>query len=114
MGQAIALEVISNYILDLGSALARPESGLVGIDVGTFLKREKTGVNITSNVDELFDKSDVIIDFSSPELTMLCARIAAEKHKIFIKQKVGILKMLSRKIEKMVKKEMRKKLVLLR
>ena len=90
MGQIVAKEVLANELLDLSSALARPNSDLVGKDVGEFLNIGKTGIIITDSLEKLFDKSDVVIDFSSKQLTMECARIASEKHKTLISGTTGL------------------------
>lgn len=55
-----------------------------GVEMGAAYAKDVTGVNkdfiVTEDADELFQKSDVVIDFSAPEATRKNAWIAA-KHK---------------------------------
>lgn len=84
ISKAIAYEVAKSDLLDLSSALVRHGYDEVGMDIGEFLKTKKTGTFITDNIDKLFDESDIVVDFSSPKLTLQLAEVASKKHKILI------------------------------
>ncbi len=91
MARALALEIINNNLFDISGALVRQGYDEVGEDIGEFLGLEnKTNSKITDNLEELFENSDAVIDFSSPELTMQCAEMAAKKHKILISGTTGL------------------------
>ncbi len=91
MGQAIVLEVLTNSnMLDIGSVLVRHGSDLVNKDLGEFLNRGHMNVNITDDIETLFEQNDAVVDFTSPVLTLACARVAAKKHKIFISGTTGL------------------------
>lgn len=91
MASALALEIINNSLFDISGALVRPGYDEVGQDIGDFLGlNKKTNSIITDNIEKLFDESDAVIDFSSPELTMTCAEIASKKGKILITGTTGL------------------------
>ena len=90
MATALAVEIINNNLFDISGALVRQGYDEVGQDIGEFLKLNKTNSKITDNIEELFDNSDAVIDFSSPELTMQCAKIASKKHKILVSGTTGL------------------------
>lgn len=91
MARALALEIINNNLFDISGALVRQGYDEVGEDIGEFLGLEnKTNSKITDNLEKLFENSDAVIDFSSPELTMQCAEMAAKKHKILISGTTGL------------------------
>ena len=50
---------------------------------------KKIDTIITNNLEDCFEKSDVIIDFSSPELTLLCAKLASVYGKTLVSGTTG-------------------------
>lgn len=91
MSRALALEIINNSLFDISGALVREGYDEVGMDIGDFLGLEKkTNSLITDNLAELFENSDAVIDFSSPELTMRCAEMASKMNKILISGTSGL------------------------
>ena len=65
-----------------------------GVEMGAAFAKDIAGVNkdfiVTEDADELFEKSDVVIDFSSPEATRKNAWIAAKHHKPLIIGTTGL------------------------
>jgi len=84
MGQVIGELVWSDPIAELASGFVRQGNNFDGVDLGEFFGQEKTGNKITSDIDVFFKNSAAIIDFSSPELSLQCAKKAAELGKIFV------------------------------
>ena len=82
--KALALELYNDGLFDISSALVRQGYDEVGLDIGTFLGLEKIGAKITDSIEELFKKSDVVIDFSSPELALKAASTASKMNKTVI------------------------------
>lgn len=82
--KAIAKNFYNDNLFDLSSGLVRQGYDEVNMDIGTFLGNEKTNTYITDNIETLFEKSDVVIDFSSPELTLKIASIASKLNKTII------------------------------
>jgi len=91
MASTLALEIVNNNLFDISGALVREGYDEVGEDIGEFLGLDKkTNSLITDNVEKLFEESDAVIDFSSPELTMRCAEMASRKGKILISGTTGL------------------------
>ena len=82
--QFIAKELYNNNLFDISSALVREGYDEVGTDIGEFLKLNKTNTYITDNIEQLVKNSDVIVDFSSPELTLKVAKEVSKQHKTLI------------------------------
>ena len=80
----IALDLVKDNLFDLSSGLVRDGYDEVGMDIGTFLGIHKTNTFITDNIEELFEKSDIVIDFSVPELTIKVAEMASKTGKTLI------------------------------
>lgn len=91
MAKALALEIIGNSLFDISGALVRQGYDEVGDDIGDFLGLDKkTNSIITDDINMLFEDSDAVIDFSSPELTMECAEVASKKKKILVSGTNGL------------------------
>lgn len=84
MSQAIANLVMQDPIAELGSALVRGNSNLAGDDLGEFLGFAKNNITITADIDEFVKACDVIIDFSSPELSLQIVKKCAQYGKAIV------------------------------
>ena len=58
-------------------AIERPESSLLGADMGEVLGGDATGVTITADLAAVVDQLDVLIDFTVPEATLAQAAVCA-------------------------------------
>lgn len=67
MGQMVVREVYHNLTCELSAALAREGNPLIGEDIGTIVGFHGIGVDVTSNTPAALERSDVLIDFSTPE-----------------------------------------------
>jgi len=56
--------------IELGVAIERPESSLIGSDAGELAGIGRNGVGINENLSAVTDGFDVLIDFTRPEVTM--------------------------------------------
>jgi 4-hydroxy-tetrahydrodipicolinate reductase len=84
MSKKIAELVASDPIAELTSGFVKTGNNFDGVDLGEFLAQERTGKKITSNIDEFIKNCEAIIDFSSPFLSLECAKKAAEYGKIMV------------------------------
>lgn len=84
MGQSIAKTVLANDLNDISSGLVRLGSQLVGQDIGKIIGAEDLGVKATDNLEELVKNSDVVIDFSNPELSLQTAALSSKHNKIVV------------------------------
>ncbi|WP_159714795.1 4-hydroxy-tetrahydrodipicolinate reductase [Blochmannia endosymbiont of Camponotus nipponensis] len=92
----------------LGAAIARSNSNICGMDVGTLIKTNALGVKITDNIESIKDDFDILIDFTAPDISMEYLKFCTNNkkniiigttgfnltHKSFIKnasQKIGIV-----------------------
>lgn len=90
MAKALAFEIINNPLLEISSALVREGYDEVGADIGEFLGLEKTGTYVTDSLETFVSISEVIIDFSAPELLMKVAPMVAEKGKKLVTGTTGL------------------------
>lgn len=70
MGRCLIQAVAQTEGLTLSAAIARVESSLLGSDAGELAGVGKLGVEITSDFGAAIAQSDVIVDFTLPEVTM--------------------------------------------
>jgi 4-hydroxy-tetrahydrodipicolinate reductase len=84
MSKKIAELVALNPVVELAGGLVRQGNNFDGADLGEFVGQEKSGNKITSDIDNFFKHCDGIIDFSSPSLSLECAKKAAEHKKILV------------------------------
>lgn len=84
MGRAIISAILSNGQVELTGALEREDSPSIGKDAGELAGKEKAGVKITGDREKAFKKADVIIDFTTPEVTMKNLEDAATLKKAIV------------------------------
>ena len=81
MGQTILKKIISDKSLKLVGATEANNNKYLGIDVGKMIKSKKIGIDITDDIEHIFSKADVVIDFTLPKVTMRHVELAS-KNKI--------------------------------
>jgi 4-hydroxy-tetrahydrodipicolinate reductase len=84
MGKEIANAVIDDNIVELSSGLVRLGSNLDNSDLGEFLNHPKSSGRIFSNIDNFVKNCDVVIDFSSPDLSLMIAKSCSDNKKILV------------------------------
>jgi 4-hydroxy-tetrahydrodipicolinate reductase len=78
MGRMLAEAIAhSDTPATLAAAIERPESSLLGADMGELLGDDASGVSISSDLAAVPDQIDVLIDFTVPESTLAQAAICA-------------------------------------
>ncbi len=70
MGRCLIQAASQSEGLKLSGAIARTDSSLLGSDAGELAGVGKLGIEITSDVAAAIAQSDVIVDFTLPEVTM--------------------------------------------
>lgn len=70
MGKSLVQAVIEADDLVLSAATERPDSSLVGADVGEVAGGGKLNIAITDSLEKVKDDFDVVIDFTAPAVTM--------------------------------------------
>ncbi|MBI5642572.1 MAG: 4-hydroxy-tetrahydrodipicolinate reductase [Deltaproteobacteria bacterium] len=84
MGAAIINALAGNTQIQLSGALERDDSPVLGKDAGEIAGTEKTGIKITNDRIKAFKKAEVIIDFSTPDVTMRTLEEAVELKKAVV------------------------------
>ncbi|MBY6186311.1 4-hydroxy-tetrahydrodipicolinate reductase [Marinobacter hydrocarbonoclasticus] len=70
MGRTLIEAAIDNEGIELGAAIERPGSTLMGVDAGELVARGKVDVALVDDVRKAMDQFDVLIDFTSPESSL--------------------------------------------
>ena len=77
MGADLVKEAINNSLTEFVGGFEHPEHKEIDKSIGEILNI-KTDCVLTSNAKEIFQKADVIIDFTTPDSTMTNLEIASE------------------------------------
>lgn len=79
MGKMLLKAVLAHPHCELAAVCERRESGFIQRDVAELLNLPASlGVNVTAYPFEVFEPSQVVIDFTTPSATMINAEIAAQ------------------------------------
>jgi len=70
MGKTLIEAVRAVPALQLTAAIDRPESTLIGADVGELAGVGRIGVNLVGDLSSVLDDFDVLIDFTHPTVTL--------------------------------------------
>ncbi|UTW46526.1 4-hydroxy-tetrahydrodipicolinate reductase [bacterium SCSIO 12696] len=81
MGKALIEAVAAMPNVELGVAVVRPDSSLLGADAGELAGVGKLGVPLTGDLSDVLSQFDVLIDFTTIELTLANARVCADANK---------------------------------
>ena len=84
MGHNLIQAVAQMEGVELGAALARPGSSLIGSDAGELAGTGNVGVILGDNLRAVIDDFDVLIDFTRPEGTLEYMAICREHRKAMI------------------------------
>ena len=77
MGRVLIEAVSERADMEVGAAVERPDSSLIGADAGELAGQGKINVQIAGSLSDVLDDFDVLIDFTSPESTLENARLCA-------------------------------------
>ncbi|NIT30166.1 MAG: 4-hydroxy-tetrahydrodipicolinate reductase [Armatimonadetes bacterium] len=84
MGSRIATLVHKTEGLELAGAFEVGGHPDIGKDIGTLLGLGSLGVNISDNIEQVLETSDVVIDFTSPAPTIAHVKAAVRKGKAMV------------------------------
>ena len=80
MGQSLIQLIVKNHEFKLTGAHEISNNPSIGKDAGYFIG-EQTGVLITENLDEVFNESQVVIDFTRPDASLKSIAKASKLNK---------------------------------
>ena len=104
MAQMIANLIHEESLFEITSATEVANSNLIGLDISHNLEAKNMGVKISASVDVLGKNTDVIIDFTQPEATMVHLQIALETNTPMVIGTTGLTKLQEKKISDAGKK----------
>ncbi len=90
MGKSVAKTILQNDLNDISGGLVRLGSEIVGKDLGAIIGEANLGINATDNLEHLVKNSDVVIDFSNPELSLQTAELTSKHSKILVCGTTGL------------------------
>lgn len=70
MGRMLVEAVAGDEACQLGAAIIKPDDSLLGVDAGDLVGVGSLGVALTDDLTAAINDFDVLIDFTSPDLTM--------------------------------------------
>ncbi len=79
MGERILHALVESKDFELGGACERSDHPAVGQDVGTLAGLGHLGVPIAASLDEIIERGDVLIDFTTPSASISHLKTVAKK-----------------------------------
>lgn len=70
MGRTLLEAAHQDATAEIGAAVDRPGSSMIGVDAGELAGLGKLGIKVDDSLTRLVDQFDVLIDFTRPEATM--------------------------------------------
>lgn len=90
MGKNLIQAVVQEDGCELSVAVERPDSTLIGCDAGELAGVGKLNVAVCDNLAEQVESFDVVIDFTSPENSLVNTRLCQEQGKAMIIGTTGL------------------------
>ncbi len=84
MGRLITQGIAQQDDMKLVGAIEYPKHPQIGTDVGVVAGIGETGVTITSELEDVLERADVVIEFSNPEATLQHLRQAVNADKAMV------------------------------
>lgn len=92
MGKRLCTLIENDNSLELVGALEYKESKDIGKDIGVICGFGEKGIAIKSDMNDVINEGEVIIEFSTPQATLSHIRIAAENKKAMVIGTTGLSK----------------------
>ena len=90
MGRNLIQAVYDAEDMQLGAAVERPDSSLLGADAGELAAIGKLGVTLVNDLKQVINEFDVLIDFTAPAATMQHVAICQEAGKAIVIGTTGL------------------------
>ncbi len=90
MGRNLIQAVYDAEDKELGAAIERPDSSLLGADAGELAGLGKLGVSLVDSLEQVLDDFDVLIDFTAPAATMAHVEICRKSGKAMVIGTTGL------------------------
>ncbi|KJV69030.1 4-hydroxy-tetrahydrodipicolinate reductase [Candidatus Neoehrlichia procyonis] len=89
MGKAIVYELAKNDNVEISGGVVRTENPYVGADMGEVIGCGY-GITITDSIEDIFDVSDVVIEFTNRDTMIRCIEVAVRKKKPMVSGTTGV------------------------
>ncbi|MEO9654447.1 4-hydroxy-tetrahydrodipicolinate reductase [Marinomonas sp.] len=90
MGKNLISAIVDEQAVSLGAAILKPGSSLLGADAGEIAGVGKLGVSAVASLADCVDDFDVLIDFTTPALTLQNAAFCAQHNKAIVVGTTGL------------------------
>ena len=90
MGKNLISAIVDEPGVSLGAAILKPGSSLLGADAGEIAGVGKLGVSAVASLADCVDDFDVLIDFTTPALTLQNAAFCAQHNKAIVVGTTGL------------------------
>lgn len=90
MGSTILKLALKDEEIEVCGLVERKDHPFVGKDGGLLVGSERLGIEIVDDLSKVLDRGDVVIDFSSPSVTLYNFRAVKEKKKAIVIGTTGI------------------------
>ncbi len=90
MGQALVRRTLATTGVTLVGGSVREGNPFVGEQVGVYINASTPNAYLTDNLDTLFKEADAVIDFTTPDYSMMLGKAAAAHGKILICGTTGL------------------------
>lgn len=81
-----------NKKIVLGAAITRTGSDICGVDVGFIMKSNSTGIIVTDNLNIIKDDFDILIDFTTPDISIEYLKFCVDNNKNMVIGTTGFSK----------------------
>ncbi|WFW29811.1 MAG: 4-hydroxy-tetrahydrodipicolinate reductase [Wolbachia endosymbiont of Menacanthus eurysternus] len=78
MGKKVLNELVMNTKLNIVGAVASASNKYIGLDIGSIIGGSFVGVKVTSSIRDVFNLSDVVIDFTTKECMLDCLKMSVK------------------------------------
>ncbi|CAD7006732.1 unnamed protein product [Ceratitis capitata] len=90
-GQKILSELVTNTKVEIAGAVTRFGSKYIGLDIGQIIGHSSIlGIKITHSISDVFESSDIVIDFTTKECMLDCLKAAVKFKTPLISGTTGI------------------------
>ncbi len=91
MGKKILSELVTNTKVEIAGAVTRFGSKYIGLDIGQIIGHSSIlGIKITNSISDVFELSDIVIDFTTKECMLDCLKAAVKFKTPLISGTTGI------------------------
>ncbi|MHB0774685.1 4-hydroxy-tetrahydrodipicolinate reductase [Halomonas sp. WWR20] len=90
MGRTLVAAVDQDAQANLAGGVVEPDSSLVGADIGELAGQGRLGLSAVASLREIVDRFDVLIDFTSPQVTLSNLAFCAEHGKAMVIGTTGL------------------------